>query len=627
MKKLVISLLRRTDRKRNFQRNNLTDYKWLEGIDGRDHIFRECSAKDGWVNPFNGRPLLQNEVACLLSHAKAWEEVANQNEPMIIMEDDAVINDLWNEDVYYQIVRHKDCDFLYLQRNENEPLKVKGCPEKIVKDIGRFFDIPSLEVPSFPYNLTAYCISPKGAKILLEALDLQNVIPADDFVPSCFDILNVLALKEDACNQLGRESWSGTDIEESPIFKNFKIHTLTTGDDRKKCNQLHTSARKYGIDIVNIGLNVEWKGTDMTAHGGGHKVNLLHNYIKDLPDEDIVLFTDAFDVFYADDINTIYERYVDLSAELIFGAEMFCWPVESIADQFPKSDTQYRYLNSGTIMGKVGALKKLFANNKCKDDEDDQLFYQKIFLQGEYDIGLDYEQYLFQTHDPCVEILNHQLHNPITRCCPCIYHGNGPDEAKVKFNELYYKLHPRKSALFLPNLGKFEIISDDMLLIDFMTQDQCERLIDVADNNGAWGSLEYDKFPAQEIRMKELGLWDELEQHWNNNVVPLYEHYWQPLQHYGLRDGFVMRYAMDTQVSLNLHHDASLVTGSVKLNDDYEGAELVYPRQKFSNADIPVGKCILFPGQVSHGHECLPLKSGVKYSLTIWTCRFVSDTI
>ena len=166
-----------------------------------------------------------------------------------------------------------------------------------------------------------------------------------------------------------------------------------------------------------------------------------------------------------------------------------------------------------------------------------------------------------------------------------------------------------------------------MLLIDFMTQDQCERLIEIADKNGAWGSLEYDKFPAQEIRMKELGLWGELEDHWNKQVVPLYEHYWQPLQHYGLRDGFVMRYAMDTQTNLNLHHDASLVTGSVKLNDDYKGAELVYPRQGFTNKDIPVGKCILFPGQVSHGHECLPLLDGVKYSLTIWTCRFVNDTI
>ena len=88
-----------------------------------------------------------------------------------------------------------------------------------------------------------------------------------------------------------------------------------------------------------------------------------------------------------------------------------------------------------------------------------------------------------------------------------------------------------------------------------------------------------------------------------------------------------MKYALDTQVSLNLHHDASLVTGSVKLNEDYTGAELIYPRQGITNKDIPVGKMLLFPGAVSHGHECLSLKSGIKYSLTIWSCRYPNDTI
>ena len=99
------------------------------------------------------------------------------------------------------------------------------------------------------------------------------------------------------------------------------------------------------------------------------------------------------------------------------------------------------------------------------------------------------------------------------------------------------------------------------------------------------------------------------------------------MEMYGMRDGFVMRYAMNTQRKLNLHTDASLVTGSVKLNDNYEGAELVFPRQGISNKDIPIGKCILFPGTVTHGHECTELKSGVKYSLTMWSCRYPGDMI
>ena len=86
-----------------------------------------------------------------------------------------------------------------------------------------------------------------------------------------------------------------------------------------------------------------------------------------------------------------------------------------------------------------------------------------------------------------------------------------------------------------------------------------------------------------------------------------------------------MKYSEDTQKTLGFHTDASLVTGSVKLNDDYEGATLVFPRQNFNNHDIPVGKMILFPGPLTHGHYVEPLKSGTKYSATFWTARFEGD--
>ena len=619
MKKLVISLLRRTDRKRNFQKNGLTDYEWIRAVDGNDNIFRDCRADPKWTNPFTGRKLLQNEVACFKSHINAWIKVSESNQPMIIMEDDAVINELWNEDLYLDLM--KEYDFLYLQRNENEPENVTSIDNV-------------LEVPSFPYNMTAYVITPKTARHLLSKVDLFNMIPVDDFVPSLIKpgTLKFAAFKEDHCNQLSRDSWAGTDIDQSQEFRNFKIHVVTIGDDRKRCNKLNTSAREYGIDITNIGMNVEWKGTDMSGPGGGMKFNLLKNYIQDLHDNDVLLFTDAFDVFYADNISTIYERYQQLSAKVIFSAELFCWPDSSMMGVHPDSHTEYKYLNSGTFMAEIGELKKIMSNRSIKDSDDDQLTFQEIlFIDGgweKYDVKLDHECYLFQTHEPDVQVLdNGQLWNPKTKCCPCIYHGNGGGEAKEKFDDLYKQIHPKKEVLFGSRSNKVEILSPDMLLVDFMTQDQCEDLIAIADKHGGWGSLSYDKFPAQEIRLSELKCLDQLQKVWDESIVPIVENYWQPLQMYGLRDAFVMRYALDTQTTLNLHHDASLVTGSVKLNDDYLGAELVYPRQGITNKDIPVGKMILFPGQVTHGHECLPLTQGVKYSLTIWTCRYVNDTI
>jgi len=615
MKKLVISLNRRQDRKQLFKNNKLKNYRYIEAIDyKRTKFYNTIKSKKNWIGPFNNRPLLKSEIACFLSHAKAWKECINLNEPIIILEDDAVINNSWNEDYYTKLINKYD--FVYLQRNENEPSKTVSIDSR-------------LERPYYPYNLTAYIIKPQTAELLLTHMDKNNMTPVDEFVPELITdkkVLNAVALKEDACNQLSRDE-SPSDIEPSNIHRNFKVHPVTIGTDTKKCVKLNTSASKVGVQVRNLGTNVTWLGTDMSGPGGGMKVNILKDYVNSLPDTDIVLFTDAYDVFYADDLETITERYLDFNCKVLFSAEYYCWPDANLENDFPMSPTKYRYLNSGTFIGEVGELKKMFATDNVKDDGDDQLYYQKLFLSNNFDIKLDYEGYIFQTHEANATINETgQLYNPETNCTSCIYHGNGGELTKQKFNQLYNRFFPKDENLFIPPKG-YEILDNDMLLVDFMTQEQCERLMEISDNHGQWGSLSYDKFPAQEIRLKELGLWEELNTYWDEHIVPIIENYWKPMEMYGLRDAFVMRYAVDTQKDLPLHTDASLVTGSVKLNDDYEGADLFYPRQNFSNKDIPVGKMILFPGAVTHGHECLPLTKGTKYSFTIWSSRFPGDSV
>jgi GR25 family glycosyltransferase involved in LPS biosynthesis len=616
MKKLVISLLRRPDRKREFQKNNLVDYEYIKAFDGSNEIFRHCKGRDGWLEPFKKRPLLQNEVACFLSHIKAWEKVVELNEPCIVMEDDAIINDTWDEDLYESF----KYDFVYLQRNENEPNLVSPA------------DHEKLEIPSYPYNMTAYKLTPFAAKYLLSQVNYEDMIPVDEFLPEILNkhFLRIAALKIDACNQLPREMG---DIEQSKPFRNYKIHAMTCGTDRKKCEKLNTSAKLHGVEIENIGTNVVWKGTDMSFMGGGMKINLMKKRLETMYEDDIVVFTDAYDVFYADNLDTILERYEDFGKQIVFSGELYCYPDSSLAEQFPAAPTEFKYINSGTYVGRVSELKKLFNNYEIADDDDDQLYVHKCFLTGFFDIAIDYECYIFQTNYNATQKLGEQLNNPDTQCCPCIYHGNGGESAAPKFESLYNEFYPKTSAMFIPHYNRVKYLTDDMIVVPFMTQTQCEDLIDIADKHGGWDSLGYDKFPAKEIRLRQMDsdlqtdLFIKLEKHWEEHIVPLVESYWKPLQMYGLRDAFVMRYSMDTQIKLALHHDASLVTGSVKLNDDYEGADLLYPRQGISNRDIPVGNILLFAGAVTHGHECLPLKAGVKYSLTIWSCRYIGDTI
>ena len=189
---------------------------------------------------------------------------------------------------------------------------------------------------------------------------------------------------------------------------------------------------------------------------------------------------------------------------------------------------------------------------------------------------------------------------------------------------LYDELYGNSPIVYIPTYD-YDIIDKDMLLIDFMTPYQCDKMIERAENYGIFKEADYDKVAGQELRLKQLELWDGLVNHWMKSVYHIVYEYYHPCHIYGVRDAFIIKYAMDSQKSLRLHTDASLVTGSIKLNDDYTGGELVFPRQGVTNKDIPVGKCILFPGQCTHGHTSQELLSGTKYSLTIWTQRFEKD--
>ncbi len=607
MKKLVINLERRTDRKEYFtENNNLTEVEFLKAVDGQTEDLSMYPTREGWVDPFLNRPITKAEVACFLSHRKAWQYCLDKQESVIIMEDDAIINDTWDEEYYERLTKY--WDFVYLQRNENEPDKTVYIDEK-------------LERPWYPYNMTAYVLSPKGAKKLLSTDIMKGIIPVDEYLPELIQSGKFIpvALQKDACNQ------ASVDILASDIRRKSMMHVVTIGTDINKMKKLYQSAAKHNIAINNWGFGVDWKGTDMTGPGGGMKVNILKEHLSTYTDTDTILFTDAYDVFYADNLNTIKERYESFGKKIVFSAEATCWPDPSIAEQFPKVDTPYRFLNSGTFIAEVGELRTILEADTVADDGDDQLFYQKAYLEGLYDIVLDTEGYIFQTHEPNTQVINGQLNNGI--CCPCIYHGNGGDDAKETFEKLYKEMYHVSTAKFLPNLGGYEQLEKDMIMVDFMSPTQCKDMIDIANAHNNWQSLDYDKFPAQEIRLKELNLFEELEWHWDEYIKPIVEKYWKPLELYGLRDAFVLKYDTSSQTKLALHHDASYVTGSVKLNDDYVGGELVFPRQDVSNINIPAGKLLLFPGAVTHPHECVDLISGTKYSLTIWSSRYPGDIL
>ena len=94
---------------------------------------------------------------------------------------------------------------------------------------------------------------------------------------------------------------------------------------------------------------------------------------------------------------------------------------------------------------------------------------------------MDVEQYIWMTSDFGVTYQNGQLFNPTTNCYGCAYHGNGGEKEKKYAETLYSQMYAKSNLYYIPT-RKYEILSDDMILIDFMSEDMCQKMISLAED-------------------------------------------------------------------------------------------------------------------------------------------------
>ena len=590
--------------------------------DAREKEWDEMIAETGkepdrnWKNPdMDGRPLLKGEYGCAISHLRVWQKIVDSGLNGIILEEDAVFDEI---NPYHVDHLLEDHDSVWLGYRWNT--------------FGTW------------YNCHGYCLTPDTAKRLVDNFD--KIIAVDEYVTQQLQGMRNYFYPEQVVNQIPRETRPST-IEETEMLPedvNFHIVTVATNED--KMWALQKTAERYNVTVHNLGKDSDWYDP-MEGHAGMPKIDMMIEFLKELPIADVVLFMDGYDTFFADDPLTILERWYDFGVDILFSAEDTFWPPEEfLQKQFERHhpDTVYPYLNSGLYMGRADALYHFLTENVAGDGDDDQRYCQIRYLARTpppedapiqwkwerlnvpYKIALDHEAYIFQNHDEQVQRLDGQLYNPRTNCCPCIYHGNGGPEAKAKFKEMLrqFNVTEKAEAPYIMTLD-YEVVANEIIVTPFLSEPQCQWLIERSEVHGGWTSMKDDKFPAREIRLRELGLWDEYDRLWREKLSKVAEKHWQGYAYEGLRDAFTMKYTLDTQTSLALHTDGSMVTGSVKLNDDYEGAELIFPRQRFSNIDVPVGHCILFPSMVTHAHYVNELTAGEKYSLTMWTSRQPND--
>jgi hypothetical protein len=160
----------------------------------------------------------------------------------------------------------------------------------------------------------------------------------------------------------------------------------------------------------------------------------------------------------------------------------------------------------------------------------------------------------------------------------------------------------------------------DLLVVPCWTTQFCSTVVRAAEATLAFEPQPEDPVPGHEVSLAVISprLFEAVQEDFGTRIWPQLQTVWPYVDYYGLRDAFVIRYAPGQQESLRIHHDVAQVSGSIKLNDGYSGADLVFPRQRFDNSAVAVGEMLVWPSLVTHPHETAQLEGGVKYALTVW---------
>ena len=194
MNVLIINLAEATDRL-SFQEKQMLrlglDYEILRAV-STQHISETThyQLSMGWE-----RPLRRTELACFLSHHKAWQVVLKKKQPMLVLEDDALLS-RYSAILLKMIEQRTDCDLATLEVRNRQ--KIVGTGQPLVED---FSLVPLYQDRT---GAAAYVLWPSGAQILLDKAKTTPPGLADAFISStyalrCLQVEPAAAIQLDQC--------------------------------------------------------------------------------------------------------------------------------------------------------------------------------------------------------------------------------------------------------------------------------------------------------------------------------------------------------------------------------------------------------------------------------------------
>ena len=250
------------------------------------------------------------------------------------------------------------------------------------------------------------------------------------------------------------------------------FHIFTIGSDESKMTQLKESA-EISMTKINYIVTGSWNGYV-------DKIITMMNLLKDIPDDDIVCFIDAYDVLSFSGQAEILSKFKEYNCKLVLSGELTCYPdkyqgryneIYAIkTDYIPPSN--FKYVNSGGYIGYKKAIMELLLWKPleeihiiCEKGGDQNYFseyYLEYGLDNDKGLKIDVGQQLFQSMNKTefgdFEFINGRLHNKILNNFPCFAHFNGFNMYNMQIVNLHSFVKEQCCEVFL-NKVKASIVS------------------------------------------------------------------------------------------------------------------------------------------------------------------------
>jgi uncharacterized protein YlzI (FlbEa/FlbD family) len=210
-----------------------------------------------------------------------------------------------------------------------------------------------------------------------------------------------------------------------------KVHFFTYATEEHKLKDLAESAKMFGINI-SCSLAQSWGGFIDKI------INKIEVY-KNIPDNEIVCFIDGYDMIVNSNIYEIIDKFNSYKCDLLFGAEMHCWPRTHLQEMDKITDhrMKYKYLNAGGYIGYKHAIMEALLWKPLDEIKDivqdntqtDQSYFMSYYIHHPHKIKLDNRQKIFQNMylvrwtDVCVQ--HGRFYNFKLDETPCFVHFSG----------------------------------------------------------------------------------------------------------------------------------------------------------------------------------------------------------